>query len=103
MRNLVLSGVLVLLASGCASFQNNARQDYVYAMAKPCEGNGVQLRQVNPDGSWTGSFSGGAYTIPEFRACLEQQMSNHPFGPWLLENNREDPAGVSVRRDGSVK
>jgi len=101
MKKIIL--MMVVLSAGCAAFQNNARQDYVYAMAKPCEGNGAGLRQVNRDGSWTGFASGGAYTIPEFRGCLEQEMSNHPFAQWLLENNREDPAGVSVRRDGSVR
>jgi uncharacterized lipoprotein YajG len=54
-RSAITAASLLLLA-GCATFKNTPQQDYVYAMARPCENNGVQIAYVAPDGkSWRGT------------------------------------------------
>ena len=84
MRTLLIAS---LLLAGCATFKNTPQQDYVYAMARPCENNGVQIAHVAPDGkSWRGNWSGGAYTWPEFQQCVQAQMKTRPYPVWLREN-----------------
>ena len=81
--------VVALLLTGCATFKNAPQQDYVYAMARPCEGNGVQIAYVAPDGkTWRGQWVGGAYTWPEFQQCVNEQMKARPYAAWLRENGR---------------
>lgn len=82
-RSLLLVVVLAVVA-GCATFKNTPQQDYLYAMARPCEGNGVQVKSVSPDGkSWSYSWFGGAYTVPEFQQCVQGQMRSNPYSQWL--------------------
>jgi hypothetical protein len=85
----VVLGGLVMSFTGCASMQNTSQQEYVYAMARPCEGNGVQITYVSPDGkSWRGRWVGGAYTWPEFQQCVQEQMTLRPYPTWLRDNSR---------------
>jgi hypothetical protein len=86
--------LLVIALAGCATFKNTPQQDYVYAMAGPCEGHGAQIKHVHPDGSWTGYASGGAYTVPEFRACMDEQAKTHPYQQWLKENGPKETVGA---------
>ena len=93
--------LIAMLLAGCASMKNTPQQDYVYAMAKPCEGNGVQISYVAPDGkTWRGFWAGGAYTWPEFQQCVGEQMKLHPYREWLQETGQPAP---SVRRNGTVR
>ena len=76
--------ILCAVATGCATFKNTPEQEYVYAMARPCEGNGVQITWVSSDGKqWRGHWTGGAYTWPEFQACLADQYKARPYQEWL--------------------
>jgi hypothetical protein len=76
--------LLVLRLSGCATFKNTPQQDYVYAIAGPCEGNGVNILGVSPDGkSWRGSWVGGACTWSEFQQCVREQIKAHPYLQWI--------------------
>jgi hypothetical protein len=43
---LVSACLLVLILSGCATLKNTPQQDYVYAMAAPCEGKGLAARDL---------------------------------------------------------
>ena len=82
----VLAFVGLALLSGCATLKNTPQQDYLYAMAAPCERNGARISGVSPDGkSWRGSWSGGAYTWPEFQQCVREQMKARPYRQWLQE------------------
>jgi len=82
-------GALAISLTGCAAMRNTPQQDYVYDMARPCEGNGVQITHVASDGkSWRGSWAGGAYTWPEFQQCVQDQMKLHPYPAWLKEHSR---------------
>lgn len=81
-RNCCLLVCFVLV--GCVSMRNTPQQDYVHAMARPCEGRGVQIDYVSPDGkSWRGFWAGGAYTWPEFQECVQEQMKLKPYQEWL--------------------
>lgn len=74
-----------LVLAGCVS--NSPQQDYVYAMARPCEGRGVRIEYVSPDGqSWRGFWAGGAYTWPEFQQCVQEQIKLKPYPEWLKES-----------------
>ena len=80
-------GMALLLMAGCATLQNTPEQEYVYAMAKPCEGRGVKIDYVAPDGkSWRGFWMGGAYTWPEFQQCVHDNMKQEPFASWKQRN-----------------
>jgi len=74
--------LVCLVLVGCVS--NTPQQDYVYAMARPCEGRGVKIDYVSTDGkSWHGSWVGGAATWPEFEQCVREQMKLKPYQEWL--------------------
>jgi hypothetical protein len=91
----------VILLAGCVSMKNTPQQDYIYAMAKPCEGNGVTVERVSPDGqTWGYRWIGGAYTWPEFQKCFAEQLKARPYGEWLQEIGQ---SASSVRRDGTVR
>ena len=85
----LVSIALALLLTGCATLRNTPQQDYVYDMARPCEGNGVTIAHVAPDGkTWRGQWAGGAYTWPEFQQCVNAQMKARPYGEWLKAAGR---------------
>jgi hypothetical protein len=74
----------VISATGCATFKNTPQQEYVYAMARPCESNGVRIDWVAPDGKeWRGFWVGGAATWPEFQQCVGKQMRANPYADWI--------------------
>ncbi len=76
-----------LLMAGCATFMDTPEQEYVYAMARPCEGKGVRIDSIAPDGkSWRGFWAGGAYTWPEFQQCVQDHTKQEPFASWKQRN-----------------
>lgn len=78
-----------MILSCCATLKNTPQQEYVYAMSRPCEGNGATIAAVAPDGkTWRGHWTGGAYTWPEFQQCVQEQMTRRPYTQWLKENGR---------------
>lgn len=85
MRLLLIVG---LLTAGCATMRNTPEQEYVYAMARPCEISGARLEYVSADGKqYRGSWAGGAYTWPEFQQCLRARMVETPFAQWKRAHN----------------
>jgi len=85
----LVSIALALLLTSCATIQNTPQQDYVYDMARPCEGNGVRIAYVSPDGKdWRGHWQGGAHTWPEFQRCFSDQMKAQPYKEWLKATGR---------------
>jgi hypothetical protein len=76
--------LLALLAlPGCATFKNTPQQEYVWNMGKKCEGTGASITRVLPNGQYYGQWFGGAYTWPEFEACMSEQFRAHPYAEWL--------------------
>jgi len=71
---------VLLLLGGCAGLSNTPEQEYVYAMARPCEGKGTRITWVVPDGKqYRGMWEGGPSAWPEFQACMAEQTKAHPL------------------------
>jgi hypothetical protein len=79
---LVLAGLL----DGCTT--NTPQQDYIYDMARPCEGKGIRLDYVSPDGQqWRGLVVHPSSSMPEFAQCLRENATRTPFEKWRRDNN----------------
>ena len=90
--------LLALSLSGCATFKNTPQQDYVYAMAAPCEGRGVNLSGgVSRREVVARELDGGAYTWPEFQQCVREQIKAHPYKSWVKESARSPSACPPAR------
>ena len=84
MRRLLVA-VAALVVAGCAA--NTPQQDYIYDMARPCEGKGIRLDYVSPDGTqWRGLAIHPSATMPEFTACLKDNVTRTPFSKWKRDH-----------------
>ena len=71
-RVLVLAGLL----DGCTT--NTPQQDYIYDMARPCEGKGIRLDYVSPDGQqWRGLAIHPSSSMPEFAPVPQRERDAH--------------------------
>ncbi len=85
MRRLLVAALFV---AGCATIRNTPEQDYIYEMARPCEGKGIRLDYVSPDGrQWRGLAIHPSATMPEFNECLRENMTRTPFLKWKRDHN----------------
>jgi hypothetical protein len=85
MRRIFLGLSVLTMLAGCAT--NTPRQDYIYDMARPCEGKGIRLDYVSPDGQqWRGLVTHPSSSMPEFTQCPKENATKTPFEKWKRDN-----------------
>ncbi len=99
----VVVSLLVSLTS-CATFKDNARQEYVWAMWDECKAtpelrtSTMRVNRVGPDGRYWSNTTTGPFETewPKVQACMNEQFRAHPYLDWLKARQAtSQPEGTS--------